>query len=564
MIMVSNGDTESFDNELDSFFNTDDLIFGGFSEEDMSLLEPPSHSEQINGTETPTEITIPNYDHDVNCFNLNETEKKYNSANVTPLNVQQPHYNKCYPKNALFTDQDFSALKTILEPENEFNPFFDEEVDCFGPDFPTFDQQHHEYEESKSAYDDNQENMQSKRNMQQPKQNKKNLNYIKKEAKNKNKQSNGSTKRKYTHTPQSFKYNRNCQSVSPKSDKRAIALGTDPRTVEGLDLVTSTKTITVESEMDNKNTIATNLLPLAANAKGVALPQPLGSTLKRRKTLLGRKAYSEPLMSTSELINSNITPETAGNDAVSRSKKNAKRWTNSQDDELKAAVRENNGQNWKAIAKMVTDRDHVQCLQRWKKVLQPGLVKGMWTKEEDVLLLELMNNNSSTAKNWADIAARVPGRTAKQCRERWSLNLDPTINRHAWTQEEDDLLLKLHEKLGNRWAQIKKYLVGRTENGVKTRFKSIERARAKDKEVTWTPELEGQLHDIAVRFNCKIDEVAKHLPRALRGISSKAMRAHCALLRESAKTDKLAAEAAAAAAAAMLKQPEPVLVNKIA
>jgi len=208
----------------------------------------------------------------------------------------------------------------------------------------------------------------------------------------------------------------------------------------------------------------------------------------------------------------------------------AKRWTPEQDEELRIAVERHNGQNWKAIASMVTCRDHVQCLQRWKKVLQPGLIKGMWTEEEDALLVQLMN--ASKVKNWAEIAKQVPGRTAKQCRERWSLNLDPSINRSSWTKSEDDLLIKLHSDMGNKWAEIKRHLNGRTENGVKTRFKSLERAKIKDQEVVWTPELEQQLHEISSRFECRFDEVTKHLPRALRGISSQAMRDHCSLLRE--------------------------------
>jgi len=264
------------------------------------------------------------------------------------------------------------------------------------------------------------------------------------------------------------------------------------------------------------------------------VPRPPYSKKQRK---LAKKAVSEPVPRKIKRELSVDSDTTRGYDSSSpcssheKPKKVARRWTASQDDELRHAVQKHNGQNWKAIAQMVKDRDHVQCLQRWKKVLQPGLVKGMWSKQEDELLLKLMS--SSRPKNWADIAIKVPGRTAKQCRERWSLNLDPSINRGAWTQAEDELLLSLHKKLGNKWAEIKRHLSGRTENGVKTRFKSIERAKFKDTEVVWTPELEAQLHDIAVRFECRIDEVAKHLPRVIRGISSQAMRDHCPLLRNS-------------------------------
>jgi len=70
------------------------------------------------------------------------------------------------------------------------------------------------------------------------------------------------------------------------------------------------------------------------------------------------------------------------------------KWTPGQDEQLKAAVQKYKESNWKSIAKMVEGRNHVQCLQRWKKVLQPGLIKGMWSPEEDELLLQLMKEHN--------------------------------------------------------------------------------------------------------------------------------------------------------------------------
>lgn len=160
---------------------------------------------------------------------------------------------------------------------------------------------------------------------------------------------------------------------------------------------------------------------------------------------------------------------------------NRNRWTKQQDTALRTAVRKYDGRNWKAIAQLVDGRDHVQCLQRWKKVLQPGLVKGHWTPEEDAKLLRLIQDKEM--HSWAMVAENIEGRTAKQCRERWSLNLDPSINRSPWTLEEDALLLKLHAEIGGKWAEIKQQFDGRTENAVKTRYKSIMRAKARE----WTP-----------------------------------------------------------------------------
>lgn len=152
-------------------------------------------------------------------------------------------------------------------------------------------------------------------------------------------------------------------------------------------------------------------------------------------------------------------------------------WTVDEDKMLREAVKVHGEKNWRVIAKGIPHRTHLQCLQRWKKALRPGLVKGHWTKEEDEYLLKLMKESQirNGKYNWADIASNIDGRNAKQCRERWNLNLDPSINRSPWTDDEDALLMKLHVSYGGRWSLIAKGLNGRTENAVKTRYHSLQR-----------------------------------------------------------------------------------------
>lgn len=111
---------------------------------------------------------------------------------------------------------------------------------------------------------------------------------------------------------------------------------------------------------------------------------------------------------------------------------------------------------------------------RWRKALQPGLKKGHWSREEDEIL---RSEVACRPRNWGDVAIHIPGRTAKQCRERWSNHLDPSIKRSAWTAEEDALLERLVEAIGSKWASISRKLPGRTENAVKIRAKSLERQR---------------------------------------------------------------------------------------
>ncbi|KAI8546805.1 hypothetical protein RHMOL_Rhmol07G0148000 [Rhododendron molle] len=67
-------------------------------------------------------------------------------------------------------------------------------------------------------------------------------------------------------------------------------------------------------------------------------------------------------------------------------------------------------------AEFFPDRSEVQYLHRWQKVLNPELVKGPSTQEEDDTIIELVLKYGPT--KWSVIAKSLPGRIGKQCRER--------------------------------------------------------------------------------------------------------------------------------------------------
>lgn len=143
-------------------------------------------------------------------------------------------------------------------------------------------------------------------------------------------------------------------------------------------------------------------------------------------------------------------------------------WTEIEDAVLITEVQRYHGRNWKKIAECLPGRSDVQCLHRWQKVLNPDVIKGPWSKEEDDRIIELLEKYG--CKKWSFIATFLPGRNGKQCRERWYNQLDPSIKKDAWTKEEELTLLHAHHLYGNKWAEITKLLPGRAGNSIKNHW----------------------------------------------------------------------------------------------
>ena len=126
------------------------------------------------------------------------------------------------------------------------------------------------------------------------------------------------------------------------------------------------------------------------------------------------------------------------------------------------------GNKWSQISKHIPGKSGQQCAQRWRHKVNPKISGDHWTEEEDTLLKQLVEVHG---KKWARIAKEMPGRTDQQVMGRYKRHLDPNVIRDTWTFEEDLKLCALYKLHRNSWSNISRGLgQRRTSQQCRTRW----------------------------------------------------------------------------------------------
>lgn len=131
---------------------------------------------------------------------------------------------------------------------------------------------------------------------------------------------------------------------------------------------------------------------------------------------------------------------------------------------------------WNQVAYFIEGRTMAQVKLAWKKQDDDDLKGAKWNKLEDDVLITAVNKYGD--KNWRKIAYFIPGRTNRQCRERYKMRLGIKDRKIAnWTQEEDENLIKLAPTMKFRWVEMMNHILRRNSRQIAARYDLLERKK---------------------------------------------------------------------------------------
>jgi hypothetical protein len=126
-----------------------------------------------------------------------------------------------------------------------------------------------------------------------------------------------------------------------------------------------------------------------------------------------------------------------------------------------------------SISELPLSESETRRFQGCEFIHQPNrrpAARTSWSQAEDKKLLTALQGQEDVA--WEAVAARV-GHTAKQCRERWLVKLNPDVRRSHFEKWEDELIRAERQRIGNHWSLIAQLFPGRTACSIKNRWYTV-------------------------------------------------------------------------------------------
>lgn len=94
-----------------------------------------------------------------------------------------------------------------------------------------------------------------------------------------------------------------------------------------------------------------------------------------------------------------------------------------------------------------------------------------FSREEDQTLRNLVNQHGTDA--WPEVAKYMTRRSARQCRERWSVLMKRENSNRPFTPDEDHLLVTKCMQIGPKWQILERFFVDRTRICLKNRWQTL-------------------------------------------------------------------------------------------
>ncbi|NXA03198.1 SNPC4 protein, partial [Sapayoa aenigma] len=192
---------------------------------------------------------------------------------------------------------------------------------------------------------------------------------------------------------------------------------------------------------------------------------------------------------------------------------NKKEWTEEEIEKLKQIAAKHNYLHWQSIAQELgTNRTPFQCLQKYQ-IYNKDLKRKEWTKDEDQMLLELVQEmRVGSHIPYKKIAYYMEGRDSAQLIYRWTKSVDPSLKKGPWTPEEDAMLLAAVKKYGERdWYKIRTEVPGRSDAQCRDRY--LKALHWDVKKGKWSLEEEEQLIELVEKHGLgHWSKIASELP----------------------------------------------------